>query len=92
MRTKVAAAWPRISSRCATNRDAARAHAHSIEGRQPGLAQAGGQHHQAAPVSAWRVAWRAASAACWIFVGSGGASCSWLPGATDRGGGSAAVS
>jgi hypothetical protein len=33
--------------------DASRAHAHGVEGCQPGLAQAGGQHHQAAPVAAF---------------------------------------
>ena len=31
--------------------DAPRTHAHGVEGCQPGLAQAGGQHHQAAPVT-----------------------------------------
>jgi hypothetical protein len=88
MRTKVCRRLAEDLLPVRNEQDAARTHVHGIEGGQPGLAQARGEHHEAAPEALGaRVGERCTSARSWISVGIGGGSCSLLPGATARGGG-----
>jgi hypothetical protein len=63
------------------------AHVFGVEGGEPGLAETGGEHDEAAPVAVAPGGSECGEGFGLDRVGSGGGSVSWLPGAIARGGG-----